>query len=60
MIPVSCTDGDPGTVFGYGYGSAEMVHGHEHLISNGEMFKPVFTKRVKKKTMIDLREISTK
>ncbi len=38
--------------------SAEMMV-MEQLISNGDMFKPVFTKRDKKQTMIDLRGIST-
>jgi hypothetical protein len=58
MIPVSCTDCDLGSVFGYGYG---ICHGgHEQLISHGEMFKPAFTKRDRKQTRIDLRGISTK
>jgi hypothetical protein len=58
MIPVSCTDGDLSTVFGYGYGICRDG-GHEQLISNGEMFKLAFTMRYKKQTMIDLRGIST-
>jgi hypothetical protein len=33
--------------------------GHEHLISNGERFKPAFAERNDKQTMIDLRGIST-
>jgi hypothetical protein len=34
--------------------------GQEQLISNGGRFKPAFTKRDKKQTMIDLRVIATK
>ncbi len=33
--------------------------GHEQLISNGGRFKPVFSERDQKQTMIDLRGIST-
>jgi hypothetical protein len=34
--------------------------GHEQLISNGGRFKPAFTERDKKPTLIDLRGISPK
>jgi hypothetical protein len=33
--------------------------GHEQLISNGGRFKPAFSERDKKQTIIDLRGIST-
>jgi hypothetical protein len=33
--------------------------GHEQLISNGKRFKPAFSKRDKKQTMIDLKGILT-
>jgi hypothetical protein len=33
--------------------------GHEQLISNGGRFKPAFSERNKKQTIIDLRGIST-